>query len=46
MNGKTLTGGKDRWDILLLFELYENLLKHNNTLIKGLEIGPTFFADT
>lgn len=46
MNGKTLTGGKDIWDILLLFELYENLLKHNNTLIKGLEIGPKFFADT
>lgn len=46
MNGKTLAGGKDIWDILLLFEIYENLLKHNNTLIKGLEIGPKFFADT
>lgn len=46
MNEKTLTGEKDIWDILLLFEIYENLLKHNNTLIKRLEIGPKFFADT
>lgn len=46
MNGKTLAGGKDIWDILLLFEIYENLLKHNSTLIKGLGIGPKFFADT